>query len=47
MKKLFAWIKKLIKISAALSTNPKTKAKLEVAEKVFSGIEKEKNDGDK
>ena len=47
MKTFFEWLKKLIKISAAVSTNPKTKAKLEVAEKVFSEIEKEKNDGDK
>lgn len=47
MKKFFAWVKKLVAIGAKVSTNPKVKAELEVAEKVFSGIEKEKNDGDK
>lgn len=36
MKKLFAWLKKLIKISAAVSTNPATKAKLEIADKVIN-----------
>lgn len=36
MKKLFAWIKKLIKISAAVSTNPKVKAELEIADKIIN-----------
>lgn len=35
MKTFFEWLKKLIKISAAVSTNPATKAKLEIAEKVI------------
>lgn len=36
MKTFFAWVKKLIKISAAVSTNPATKAKLEIADKVIN-----------
>ena len=35
MKKILAWIKKLVAIGAAVSTNPATKAKLEIAEKVI------------
>ena len=44
MKTFFAWVKKLIKISAAVSTNPATKAKLEIAEKEF--LEKLESDRD-
>lgn len=36
MKTFFEWLKKLIKISAAVSTNPATKAKLEIADKVIN-----------
>ena len=36
MKTFFAWVKKLIKISAAVSTNPATKAKLEIADKILN-----------
>ena len=35
MKKIFAWIKKLVAIGAKVSTNPKVKAELEIAEKVI------------
>ncbi len=35
MKNFFAWLKKIVGIAAAVSTNPTTKAKLEIAEKVL------------
>lgn len=46
MKTFFEWLKKLIKISAAVSTNPEVKAKLKIADKVIEKAE-EKNAGDK
>jgi hypothetical protein len=36
MKKIFAWIKKLVAIGAKVSTNPKVKAELEAADKILN-----------
>ena len=36
MKKILAWIKKLVAIGAKVSTNPKVKAELEIADKVLN-----------
>lgn len=36
MKKLFEWIKKLVAIGAKVSTNPKVKAELEIADKLLN-----------
>lgn len=47
MKKLFAWIKKLVAIGAAVSTNEKTKEKLEAYQKAIAEIDAERNAGDR
>lgn len=47
MKTFFEWIKKLIKISAAVSTNEKTKEKLEAYQKAMAEIDAERNAGDR
>jgi hypothetical protein len=37
MKRFFEWIKKLVSIGAAVSTNPKVKAELELVDKALNG----------
>lgn len=47
MKTFFAWVKKLVAIGAKVSTNEKTKAKLEAAQKAIAEIDAERNAGDR
>lgn len=46
MKKLFSWLKKIVFVSAELSTNTKTAAKLAAAKEFLEELEKEKNASD-
>ena len=36
MKKIIEWLKKLVAIGAKVSTNPKVKAELEIADKILN-----------
>lgn len=46
MKKIVDWLKKLVFVSATVSTNTKTAAKLAAAKEFLEELEKEKNASD-